>query len=65
MHEAVPPRSLSGAPFYDSVLTVADGVAIKTPLSARTPAEFIEIVGDAQPAAARRLRFPGRLKLRQ
>ena len=65
MHEAVPPRSLSGAPFYDSVLTVADGVAIKTPLGARTPAEFIEIVGDAQPVGARRLRFPGRLKLRQ
>lgn len=32
MHEAVPPRSLSGESFYDSILTVAGGVASKRPL---------------------------------
>ncbi len=35
MHEAIPPRSASGASFYDTVLTLADGVAVKTPLGAR------------------------------
>ena len=32
MHEAVPPRSASGAPFYDSVLTFANGTATKSAL---------------------------------
>jgi putative ATP-binding cassette transporter len=31
MHEAVPPRALSGESFYDSILTVAGGVASKRP----------------------------------
>ena len=29
MHEAVPPRSLAGESFYDSILSVADGLASK------------------------------------
>lgn len=32
MHEAVPPRSASGASFYDSVLTFSSGMAVKTSL---------------------------------
>ncbi len=32
MHEGTPPKSLSGAEFYDSVLHIADGVATKRPL---------------------------------
>ena len=34
MHEAEPPRSATGAPFYDSILLVEDGVAEKVPLAA-------------------------------
>ncbi|MDQ6434508.1 ABC transporter ATP-binding protein/permease [Mesorhizobium sp. LHD-90] len=34
MHEAEPPKSSTGAEFYDSVLTIADGLAVKAPLRA-------------------------------
>jgi ABC-type uncharacterized transport system fused permease/ATPase subunit len=33
MHDAVPPKSASGGEFYDSVLSIADGVATKRPLA--------------------------------
>jgi ABC-type uncharacterized transport system fused permease/ATPase subunit len=32
MHEAVPPRAANGTSFYDSVLTFANGMAVKTSL---------------------------------
>ncbi|MCX7304628.1 MAG: ABC transporter ATP-binding protein/permease [Hyphomicrobiales bacterium] len=63
MHEAVPPKSATGVAFYDSVLTVADGVATKAPLGVGLPPEFVEVVARAGPAAGHRL--PGRLKLRR
>lgn len=64
MHEAIPPRSATGAEFYDSVLALADGVATKTPLTPRLPAELTAIVAQARPAVEpRRLRFPVGLKL--
>jgi vitamin B12/bleomycin/antimicrobial peptide transport system ATP-binding/permease protein len=65
MHEAIPPRSATGAEFYDSVLSIADGVAMKSPLIPRLPPELTEIVAQAaQPAEAKRLRLPASLKLR-
>ena len=62
MHEALPPRSASGVPFYDSVLTVAEGIAIKTATGVRPPVELGEVV--AQQPASRRLRIPIGLRLR-
>lgn len=35
MHDPTPPRSIGGAAFYDSVLTLADGLATKTPVGGR------------------------------
>lgn len=56
MHEAIPPRSAAGASFYDSVLTLADGVAVKTPLGIRKPGvEIRKGHAEGPPAAA----FPG------
>ena len=43
MHEAEPPKSATGAEFYDSVLTIADGMAVKAPLRDRRPAEVPEL----------------------
>jgi ABC-type Mn2+/Zn2+ transport system ATPase subunit len=68
MHEAIPPRSATGAEFYDSVLNIADGIAMKSPLMPRLPRELTTIVAQAthgpQPAEAKRLRFPARIKQR-
>ena len=64
MHEAIPPRSATGVEFYDSVLSIADGLAVKTPLVPRLPPELTTIVTQAQPTEARRLRLPVSLKLR-
>ncbi|MEQ1943966.1 ABC transporter ATP-binding protein/permease [Mesorhizobium sp. VNQ89] len=47
MHDAVPPRSVSGASFYDNVLQVADGVATKMPLGMRPPSRVGEVLGSA------------------
>jgi len=58
MHEAIPPRSAAGASFYDSVLTLADGVAVKTPLGIRTPEVAIKKTGAEEKPAATVL-FPG------
>jgi ABC-type uncharacterized transport system fused permease/ATPase subunit len=64
MHEAIPPRSATGAEFYDSVLNIADGMAMKSPLMPRLPPELTTIVAQARPAEAKRLRLPAGLKLR-
>ena len=34
MHEAEPPQSATGSSFYDSILLVEDGIAVKTPIAA-------------------------------
>jgi putative ATP-binding cassette transporter len=58
MHEAIPPRSAAGASFYDTVMTLADGVATKTPLGVRTPEVKIKkAAADVSPAATPL--FPG------
>ncbi|MDQ2704918.1 MAG: ABC transporter ATP-binding protein/permease, partial [Pseudomonadota bacterium] len=64
MHEAIPPRSATGEEFYDSVLSIADGTATKSPLAPRLPPELTTIVAQARPAGAKRLRLPVGLKLR-
>ena len=55
MHEAVPPRSATGAEFYDSVLSIADGVATKKPLAVTLPLELTTILAQAKPLARQRL----------
>jgi ABC-type uncharacterized transport system fused permease/ATPase subunit len=62
MHEAVPPKSVTGAEFYDSVLTIADGVATKKPLAVNLPVELTTILAQAQPLG--RPRFP-RIRLKE
>jgi putative ATP-binding cassette transporter len=44
MHEPEPPKTPSGAEFYDSVLTIADGMATKKPL-VRVPAVLTALPG--------------------
>jgi ABC-type uncharacterized transport system fused permease/ATPase subunit len=43
MHEAEPPKSAAGVDFYDSVLAIADGMAVKSPLRDRRPVEVPEL----------------------
>ena len=43
MHEAEPPKSAAGVDFYDSVLTIVDGMAVKSPLRDRRPVEVPEL----------------------
>jgi ABC-type uncharacterized transport system fused permease/ATPase subunit len=43
MHEAEPPKSATGADFYDSVLSIADGMAVKAPLRGAAPAEIPQL----------------------
>ena len=62
MHEAVPPKSATGAEFYDSVLSIADGVASKKPLAVNLPVEITTILAQAQPIG--RQRFP-RIRLKE
>ncbi|WP_254016378.1 ABC transporter ATP-binding protein/permease [Mesorhizobium escarrei] len=62
MHEAVPPKSATGAEFYDSVLSIADSVASKKPLVVNLPAELTTILEQAQPLG--RQRFP-RIRLKE
>lgn len=45
MHEAEPPKSATGAEFYDSVLRIADGIATKAPLRSELPTELTTILG--------------------
>lgn len=57
MHEATPPRSESGASFYNTVLTLADGVATKAPLGAKPRPK---VAGDdvARPTGVKWMKFP-------
>lgn len=61
MHEALPPKSAEGIEFYDSVLSIADGVGSKKAL-ASLPTELTTLL--AQPAEAPSLRLP-RIRLKQ
>jgi putative ATP-binding cassette transporter len=60
MHEIKPPRALTGVDFYDSVLTIADGMATKAPLRPDLPEEITKIL--TEPAKAVRMTPP---KVRQ
>lgn len=70
MHEPFPPRSATGAEFYDSVLTISDGVATKKPHAPGLPAELTTILarppgeGAARPVAAVAARASGLSRLR-
>jgi ABC-type uncharacterized transport system fused permease/ATPase subunit len=64
MHEAVPPKSATGAEFYDSVLSIADGVATKKPLAVNLPVEITTILAQAQAEQLGRQRFP-RIRLKE
>lgn len=50
MHEPDPPKSATGREFYDSVLTIVDGVASKKPL-VRLPTELTALPGKARTPA--------------
>lgn len=58
MHDPLPPKSATGKEFYDSVLTVADGVASKKFLPKKPPVQVASILGEAQPVGGRRTYFP-------
>lgn len=65
MHEATPPKSASGAEFYDSVVSIADGVATKQQLVS-LPAELTTLLAQPLPASEQwpPLRFP-RVRLKE
>ncbi|WP_269931797.1 ABC transporter ATP-binding protein/permease [Aminobacter sp. HY435] len=65
MHEATPPKSATGAEFYDSVVSIADGVATKQPLVS-LPAELTTLLAQPLPASEQwpPLRFP-RIRLKE
>ena len=56
MHEAEPPRSATGASFYDSLLTVEDGTAVKRPIAAN-PARPVPAVVETFPVETTRARL--------
>jgi len=64
MHEAAPPKSADGSNFYDSVLTIADGVAAKAALAPALPAELTTILSHPESFAEGWRRAP-RVRLRQ
>lgn len=64
MHEAVPPKSADGRNFYNSVLTIADGVANKQPLAPVLPAELTTILAHPESFDGGLKRLP-RIRLRQ
>ena len=64
MHEAVAPRSLAGAEFYHSMVSIADGVATKKPLAPSLPAELTTILAQPRPVEDKWLRLSRRLKQR-
>lgn len=64
MHEAVPPKSASGANFYDSVLAIADGIAVKEALAPVLPAELTTILSHPETLDYGWKRVP-RIRLRQ
>jgi ABC-type uncharacterized transport system fused permease/ATPase subunit len=65
MHEATPPKAASGEEFYHSVLTIADGVASKRPLTPALPAELTTILAQPQPRPAEEGWLRLRLRQRQ
>ncbi|MFC3205116.1 ABC transporter ATP-binding protein/permease [Aquamicrobium soli] len=64
MHEAVPPKAADGTNFYDSVLAIADGVAVKTALAPVLPAELTTILAHPENFEDRWKRLP-RIRIRQ
>jgi ABC-type uncharacterized transport system fused permease/ATPase subunit len=64
MHEAVPPTAADGTNFYDSVLAIADGVAVKTALAPVLPAELTTILAHPENFEDRWKRLP-RIRIRQ
>ena len=64
MHEAIPPKSTNGVNFYDSVLTIAGGVAIKEALAPVLPAELTTILAHPENFEERWKRLP-RIRMRQ
>lgn len=64
MHEATPPKSAMGLEFYDSVVSIADGVATKQ-AHVGLPAELTELLAQPMPTEEwPPLRFP-RIKLKE
>ncbi len=64
MHEAMPPKAADGTNFYDSVLAIADGVAVKTALAPVLPAELTTILAHPENFEDRWKRLP-RIRIRQ
>lgn len=64
MHEAVAPKSASGVDFYDSVLAIADGIAVKKPLVPALPAELTTILTQPEKFEESWPRIP-RIRLKQ
>jgi ABC-type uncharacterized transport system fused permease/ATPase subunit len=64
MHEATPPKAVDGTNFYDSVLAIADGVAVKTALAPVLPAELTTILAHPENFEERWKRLP-RIRMRQ
>jgi putative ATP-binding cassette transporter len=58
MHEMEPPRSEDGEGFYGSLVRIEDGVAIKTPMISRTPADLIAAAAQSIEVEARRPLLP-------
>ncbi len=55
MHDAVPPRATSGAEFYDSIVSIEDGVAVKQAITS-LPAELTALLDQPLPAGGLRRR---------
>lgn len=64
MHEAVSPKSATGAEFYDSVLAIADGVAVKHPTAPALPRELTTILDHPEEIRENWPRM-ARMKIRQ
>ena len=64
MHEQAPPRSASGAEFYDSVLSIAGGLATKRQLTPALPPEITTILAAPGQPASPEERRPGLLRIR-
>ncbi len=58
MHETSLPRSETGEAFYNSVISIVDGVARKRSTGAALPAEITTILSDVGPARATARRAP-------
>ncbi len=58
------PKAADGTNFYDSVLAIADGVAVKTALAPVLPAELTTILAHPENFEDRWKRLP-RIRIRQ